>query len=120
MLFSHASKVVLKALQARLQQYVNRELPDTSAHSNKRARLPTAFPTVNCTITHVSRDCTYSFNINTEPVSVSHGGNWKDRDENNQKDKKKEAGSTEERRKPTLNGLRDVTEDKAKNGEQEL
>ena len=30
--------------------------------------------------------------------------------------KKKEAGSTEERRKPTLNGLRD----KAKNGEQEL
>ena len=39
-----------------------------------------------------------------------------DRDQNNQKDKKKEAGSTEERRKPTLNGLRD----KAKNGEQEL
>ena len=27
-LISHASKVVLKILQARLQQYVNRELPD--------------------------------------------------------------------------------------------
>ena len=28
MLISHASKVMLKILQARLQQYVNRELPD--------------------------------------------------------------------------------------------
>ena len=27
-LISHASKVMLKILQARLQQYVNRELPD--------------------------------------------------------------------------------------------
>ena len=27
-LISHASKVMLKTLQARLQQYVNRELPD--------------------------------------------------------------------------------------------
>ena len=27
-LFSHANKVMLKILQARLQQYVNRELPD--------------------------------------------------------------------------------------------
>ena len=27
-LFSHASKVMLKILQARLQQYVNHELPD--------------------------------------------------------------------------------------------
>ena len=30
-LFSHASKVMLKILQARLQQYVNRELPDVQA-----------------------------------------------------------------------------------------
>ena len=28
MLISHASKVMLKILQARLQQYVNHELPD--------------------------------------------------------------------------------------------
>ena len=27
-LISHASKVILKILQARLQQYINRELPD--------------------------------------------------------------------------------------------
>ena len=30
-LISHASKVMLKVLQARLQQYVNRELPDVQA-----------------------------------------------------------------------------------------
>ena len=30
-LISHASKVMLKILQSRLQQYVNRELPDVQA-----------------------------------------------------------------------------------------
>ena len=30
-LILHASKVILKILQARLQQYVNRELPDVQA-----------------------------------------------------------------------------------------
>ena len=30
-LISHSSKVMLKILQARLQQYVNRELPDVQA-----------------------------------------------------------------------------------------
>ena len=30
-LISHASKVMLKILQARLQKYVNRELPDVQA-----------------------------------------------------------------------------------------
>ena len=30
-LFSHATKVMLKILQARLQQYMNRELPDVQA-----------------------------------------------------------------------------------------
>ena len=33
-LISHAIKVMLKILQARLQQYVNRELPDASVVSN--------------------------------------------------------------------------------------
>ena len=32
---SHASKVVLKILQAKLQQYVNRELPDVQAGFRK-------------------------------------------------------------------------------------
>ena len=34
-LISHASKVMLKMLQARLQQYVNRELPDVQASFRK-------------------------------------------------------------------------------------
>ena len=34
-LISHASKVMLKILQARLKQYVNHELPDVPAHFRK-------------------------------------------------------------------------------------
>ena len=34
-LISHASKVMLKILQARLQQYVNRELPDVQVGFRK-------------------------------------------------------------------------------------
>ena len=34
-LFSHARKVMLKILQARLQQYMNRELPDVQAGFRK-------------------------------------------------------------------------------------
>ena len=34
-LISHASKVMLKILQARLQQYANRELPDVQAGFRK-------------------------------------------------------------------------------------
>ena len=34
-LISHASKVLLKILQARIQQYVNRELPDVQAGFRK-------------------------------------------------------------------------------------
>ena len=37
-LISHASKVMLKILQARLQQYVNQELPDVQAGFRKRQR----------------------------------------------------------------------------------
>ena len=34
-LISHASKVMLKILQARLQQYMNQELPDVQARFRK-------------------------------------------------------------------------------------
>ena len=37
-LISHASKVMLKILQARLQKYVNRELPDVQAGIRKGRR----------------------------------------------------------------------------------
>ena len=45
-LISHASKVILKILQASLQQYVNRELPDVQAGFEKveepEIKLPTS------------------------------------------------------------------------------
>ena len=45
-LISHASKVMLKILQARLQQYVNCELPDVQAAFRKgrgtRDQMPTS------------------------------------------------------------------------------
>ena len=45
-LISHASKVMLKILQARLQQYVNQELPDVQAGFRKgrenRDQMPTS------------------------------------------------------------------------------
>ena len=37
-LISHASKVMLKILQVRLQQYMNRELPDVQARFGKGRR----------------------------------------------------------------------------------
>ena len=44
---SHASKVMLKILQVRLQQYMNRELPDVQARFRKaeepEIKLPTCF-----------------------------------------------------------------------------
>ena len=44
-LISHASNVILKILQARLQQYVNRELPDVQAglRKGRRTRDQTVF-----------------------------------------------------------------------------
>ena len=45
-LISHASKVMLKIVQARLQQYMNRELPDIQAGFRKaeepKMKLPTS------------------------------------------------------------------------------
>ena len=44
-LISHASKVILKILQARLQQYVNRELPDVQAGFRKAEEPEIKLPT---------------------------------------------------------------------------
>ena len=44
-LISHASKVMLKILQARLQQYVNCELPDVQAGFRKGRRTEIKLPT---------------------------------------------------------------------------
>ena len=42
---SHASKVMLEILQARLQQYVNRELPDVHSHFRKAEETEIKLPT---------------------------------------------------------------------------
>ena len=42
---SHPSKMMLKILQARLQQYVNRKLPDVQAGFRKAEELEIKFPT---------------------------------------------------------------------------
>ena len=44
-LISHASKLMLKILQARLQQYVNRELPDVQAGFRKEEEPEIKLPT---------------------------------------------------------------------------
>ena len=44
-LISHASKVMLKILQARLRQYVNRELPDVQAGFRKAEEPEIKLPT---------------------------------------------------------------------------
>ena len=44
-LISHASKVILKILQAWLQQYVNRELPDVQASLEKAEESEIKLPT---------------------------------------------------------------------------
>ena len=44
-LISHASKVMLKILQSRLQQYVNCELPDVQAGLEKTEEPEIKFPT---------------------------------------------------------------------------
>ena len=44
-LISHASKVMLKILQARLQHYVNRELPDVQVGLKKAEEPEIKLPT---------------------------------------------------------------------------
>ena len=49
-LISHAGKVMLKILQARLQQYVNRELPDVHAGFRKGRRTRDQIANIRVTI----------------------------------------------------------------------
>ena len=49
-LISHASKVMLKILQARLQQYVNRERPDVQAGFRKGGETRVQISDICCII----------------------------------------------------------------------
>ena len=55
-LVSHASKVMLKILQARLQQYVNRELPDVQTGFRKRRRTRVQIANIHWII-EKAREC---------------------------------------------------------------
>ena len=54
-LISHASNVMLKILQARLQQYMNRELPDVPAGFKKGRRTKDQIASI-CWITEKARE----------------------------------------------------------------
>ena len=56
LLISHASKVVHKILQARLQQYVNQELPDVQAGFRKGRGARDQISNI-CWIIEKARDC---------------------------------------------------------------
>ena len=49
-LISHANKVMLKILQARLQQYVMHELPDVQAGFRKGSRTRDQIANIHCII----------------------------------------------------------------------
>ena len=49
-LISHASKVMLKILQARLQQYMNGELPDVQARFRKGRETRDQITNIHCII----------------------------------------------------------------------
>ena len=49
-LISHASKVMLKILQARLQQYVNHELPEVQVGFRKGIGTRDQIANINCII----------------------------------------------------------------------
>ena len=55
-LISHASKVLLKILQTRLQQYVNRELPDVQAGFRKGRGTRDQIANI-CWIIEKAREC---------------------------------------------------------------
>ena len=54
-LISHASKVMLKILQARLQQYVNHELPDVQAGFRKSRGTRDQIANICCWIIRKAR-----------------------------------------------------------------
>ena len=74
-LISHASKVMLKILQARLQQYVNQELPDVQARFRKGRE--TRYQTANiCWIIEKAREfqkiSTSALLTIPNPLTVDH------------------------------------------------
>ena len=60
-LISHASKVMLKILQARLQQYVNCELPDVQAGFRKGRGTRDQIANISWIMEKAKDNCTHHF-----------------------------------------------------------
>ena len=72
-LISHASKVMLKILQARLQQYMNRELPDVQAGFKKDRGTRDQIANIHCIIEKVrefQKDIYFCFITMPKPLTV--------------------------------------------------
>ena len=81
-LISHASKVMLKILQARLQQYVNRELPDGQAGFRKGRETRDQIANIHWIIEKARENqkkfWNFCFIDNAKPfVCVDHSKLWK-------------------------------------------
>ena len=79
-LISHASKVMLKILQARLQQYMNRELPDVQAGFRRAEEQEIKLPTSagSSEKQESSRNTSISALLTMpKPLTVDHNKLWK-------------------------------------------
>ena len=82
--FSHASKVMFKVLQARLQQYVNRELPDVQAGFRKGRGFRDQIANICWIIEKATEfqknicfiDCTKAFNC-VDHNKLENSSSWK-------------------------------------------
>ena len=77
-LISHASEVVLKILQARLQQYVNHELPIVQAGFRKGRGNRDQIANICWIIKKATRKNIFSFLLTMpKPLTVDHNKLWK-------------------------------------------
>ena len=80
--FLHASKVMLKILQARLQQYVNRELPDVQAGFTKGRGTTDQIANIHCIIHWKKQESSRKTSTSAlltmpKPLAVWITTNWK-------------------------------------------
>ena len=79
-LISHASKVMLKILQARLQQYMNRKLPDVQAGFRKGRGTRDQIANIRWIIEKArefQKNIYFSFINYAKPLTVWITTNWK-------------------------------------------
>ena len=79
-LISHASKVMLKILQARLQQHVNRELPDVPTRFRKGRGMRDQIANIHWIIERArefQKNISFCFIDLPKPLTVDHNKLWK-------------------------------------------